>query len=480
MRNFCNYYIILFWGYFLIFSPQRIIAQEPSNKGNMYKTLQLSSLDLSQEEKLFRKIFDEALTTPQAYIWLEHLCKKIGGRLSGSQSLEKAVQFTKTVLDTLGLDRVFLQEVKVPHWVRGEEVAWFEQKGKKIKVNVCALGGSVPTQPQGIKAKVIEVKSFEELRQLGEAQVKGKIVFYNVKMKPTHISTFRSYGEAGFARKQGASEAAKYGAVGVIVRSLTTRIDDYPHTGSLGYQPHVPKIPAIAISTKDAELLSQTLKQNPETEFYFKSLCQNLPEATSHNVIGEIKGSEKPDEIIVVGGHLDSWDLGEGAHDDGTGCVQSMEVLRIFKKLGIKPKRTIRCVLFTNEENGVRGGRTYADLAAQNNEKHIFALESDAGGFTPLGFTIGDTPEILEKFMPFKLLFEPYQICIFKTGGNGADIAPLRNLGTQLIGFMPDSQRYFDHHHTQIDTFEHVNQRELQLGAAAITCLIYLLSEFDF
>lgn len=435
---------------------------------------------LSKDEKVIRKIFDLSLTDQKAYEWLDFLCNKIGGRLSGSPQAAAAVEFTRQVMDTLGVDRVFLQEVMVPHWVRGDKEIGKIVESKQIgsqEVRVCALGNSIGTGSNGLAAKVVEVKNFEELRSLGEAKVKGKIVFYNRPFDNTKIETFRSYGGAVNQRSAGASEAAKLGAVGVVVRSMTGRIDDNPHTGNMRYQLNVRKIPAVAISTKGAELLSKLLKNDDQLKFYFRTTCKKLKDKKSYNVVGEIKGSQYPDEIIVVGGHLDSWDTGTGAHDDGSGAVQSMDVLRLIKAAGIKPKRTIRAVMFMNEENGLRGGRKYAELAAQNKEKHIAALESDSGGFSPRSIGVNDDFGKFSKMKKWDKWFEPYGVKITK-GGGGADIGPLRTQNVTIMSLRPDSQRYFDYHHTEIDTFDKVHPRELQMGAATMASIIYLLSEY--
>ncbi|QIP15999.1 M20/M25/M40 family metallo-hydrolase [Spirosoma aureum] len=426
-----------------------------------------------------RKIYNEALANGKSYEWLRYLTKQVGPRLSGSEGAQKAVDWTKQVMEQQGFDRVFLQDVMVPHWVRGaKEEAFIHNGNQKVTVPIAALGGSVATAPKGVEAGVIEVKSFPELRAMSPEKVKGKIVFFNRPMDPTKINTFEAYGGAVEQRANGATEAAKLGAVGAIVRSMTNGHDDYPHVGGMRYATGVPLIPTAAISTNGADLLSKSLAENPNLTFYFKQNCESLPDAKSYNVVGEIKGSEKPDEIIVVGGHLDSWDLAEGAHDDGAGCVQSIEVLRILKTLGIKPKRTIRAVMFMNEENGLRGGVQYADLAKKNNEKHIAAVESDNGGFTPRGFGIVGTPAQREKVMPWKPLLAPYGLTDIGAGSGGADIGPLAQLGTVLFGFKPDSQRYFDYHHTMVDRFETVSQRELELGAASMASLIYLLDQY--
>ncbi|MCU0442932.1 MAG: M20/M25/M40 family metallo-hydrolase [Bacteroidia bacterium] len=425
-----------------------------------------------------RKLYSEALTKGECYQNLRYLCTQIGGRLSGSPQAEQAVTYTYNLMKNNGFDTVYLQQVMVPHWVRGEkETAWVTKGKEQKRMRVCALGNSVGTGPNGIEAPVVEVRNFDELAKLGRTYISGKIVFFNRPMNPEYIQTGRAYGEAGNQRGQGPIEAAKYGAIGVIVRSLTLANDTNPHTGMTNYVDSIPKIPACAISTVDADELSMLLKLKSagSVTFYFRQTCQQYPDVLSYNVIGELKGTMNPEEIIVVGGHLDSWDNGQGAHDDGAGVVQSIEALRLLQKSGYKPKRTIRCVLFMNEENGVRGGIEYATLA--KTQKHLAAIESDAGGFTPRGFGVSDTSACLalQQFVP---LLKPYDIDYIKQGGGGTDIGPLRKHGCVLIGYIPDSQRYFDYHHTAIDTFDKINKRELELGAAAISSLAYIISEY--
>ncbi|MGW9686975.1 M20/M25/M40 family metallo-hydrolase [Flagellimonas sp. 2504JD1-5] len=436
----------------------------------------------SEDEKQIRAIYDQALTNGKAYDWLNHLSNQIGGRLSGSVQAQQAIDYTKRQLDSLGLDRVWLQPVMVPKWVRGTpEFAYFETKpGLTTNVPICALGGSVATPDGGLKANIVEVGGIEDLEKLGREKIEGKIVFYNRPMDPKLISTFASYSGCVDQRYSGAAEAGKYGAAGIIVRSMTLRLDNYPHTGSMSYgdTPVSSRIPAAAISTKGAELLSTTLKLDPDIKFYFKQNCKQFDDVESYNVIGEIKGTTHPNEVMVVGGHLDSWDLGDGSHDDGAGCVQSMDVLRLLKETGYKPKRTLRVVLFMNEENGLRGGNKYAEVARNKNEKHVFALESDSGGFTPRGFSFDCSEENLEQVQSWKGLFEPYLVHMFVKGYSGADIGPLKNEDLVLAGLRPDSQRYFDHHHAENDTFEHVNKRELELGAATMASLVYLMDKY--
>lgn len=435
----------------------------------------------STDEQFIRKIYDEALAKGQSYEMLEHLCTKIGPRLSGSPGAAAAVEWSRQVMQAYGFDSVWLQPVMVPHWVRGKKEIGRIVNSKKLgseAVNICALGGSVGTGASGVLANVVEVKTWDELKLLGEKGVKGKIVFFNRPMDPKLIPMFSSYGGAVDQRANGASEAAKLGAIGVIVRSMGVNLEDYPHTGSLRYALNVPKIPAVAIATRHAVVLSELLKDDKDLKFYFETHCETLPDAPSFNVIGELKGTERPEEIVVVGGHLDSWDLGQGAHDDGAGCVQSIEVLRIFKAIGYKPKRTIRAVMFMNEENGLRGGVEYANQAKLKNEKHIAAIESDRGGFTPRGFTVPTQPKAKAKVQSWKPLLEPYGLSDFSQEGGGADISPLAPQGVPLMGYLPDSQRYFNFHHTAEDTFDKVDKRELELGAAAMAAIIYLIDRY--
>lgn len=439
----------------------------------------LAQTDYQADSIFIKKIFNEALANGKSYEWLRVLTTQIGGRLSGSEGAVQAVRYTQRVMEEEGFDQVSLQKTQVPHWVRGAaEVAYFQSGKRKVVVPIAALGGSVATPKSGVKAEVIEVKSFLELRALGKEKVAGKIVFFNRPMDPTHLSTFDAYRGAVDQRGNGATEASKLGAVGAIVRSMTTRLDNFPHTGGMRYGAGVPLIPAAAISTEGAELLSIAIKENPSTQFYFKQNCETLPDAPSHNVIGELKGSTNASEIIVVGGHLDSWDIAQGAHDDGTGCVQAIEALRILKTLGYTPKRTLRSVMFMNEENGLRGGVTYADSARMKKENHLAAIESDRGGFTPLGFGIVGTQAQKAKIQSWQPLFATYGIHELGPGGGGADIGPLAQQGATLLGLIPDSQRYFDYHHAASDTFETVSKRELELGGAAMAAMVYLIDKY--
>lgn len=430
-----------------------------------------------QDSLILRQLADEVLTHSTAYENLRTLTKNIGGRLAGSPQMVKAEQWGVKALKDAGADTVYLQECMVPHWVRGaKEEARIVSRLRDFvpPLNVLALGNSVGSGPAGLTAPVLEVASFEDL-EAKKDQVKGKIVFYNYAFKPQFIKTFYSYGDAVKYRGQGASRAAKYGAVAVIVRSMTHGANNLPHTGAMAYDSAYPKIPAVAIGLEDADRLSSRLKKDISAKVFLRTNCKMLQDTIGHNVIGELRGSKTPDQYLTVGGHLDSWDVAEGAHDDGAGCVQSIEVLRAFKALGIKPARTLRVVLFANEENGTRGGKKYAQLAKERNEKHIFALESDAGGFTPRGFTSTMDAERKAKMLSWKPLFLPYGIYDFDEEGGGVDVGQLHSaLGTPMAELSPDSQRYFDIHHAANDVFEGVNKRELELGAFGMAGLIYL------
>ena len=437
----------------------------------------------SEDSLMIKKIADEILLNGKDPQNLYTLCKSIGTRLSGSTGMYKAEAWGLKVLQESGAETTYLQQCMVPHWVRGKkEFAGFKTKQgiAGVEFDVLAIGNAVGTGDKGVMAKVIEVKNFAELEKRKE-EVKGKIVFYNYPFNKTLLRG--AYGDAVRYRSSGASMAAKYGAVGVIVRSVTGAYDDYPHTGALRYNDSFPSLPALAISTKGAEKLSNLLKgAYKEETLFFRSNCQMLPDTIGHNVIGEIKGTQFPDEIITIGGHLDSWDQGEGASDDGTGIVQSIEILRVFKTLGYKPRRTIRIVLFANEENGLRGGTQYAEQAKLKNEKHIMAMESDGGAEYPRGFGCGMTKEQYAKVQGWTKYFEPFDAARFifnEGGGGGADIGPLQtNFKTAQFGLSTTGQRYFDVHHAASDVFEQINAQELNLCAAVMASMVYLVDKY--
>lgn len=434
-----------------------------------------------QNDTVFiKKISNEILRNGQAYQLLHHLTKNIGGRLAGSPQYNQAVKWGFDTFKKLGSDTVFLQECLVPHWVRGNgDAAFLIHKGESVtkkQLSMAALGNSIGSQ-KAITAPLLYVENFDDLERKKE-DVKGKIVYYNAGFNPTNIRTFKSYAESGIYRANGASRAAKYGAVGVVIRSLSEATDNYPHTGAMRYNDSFPKIPAISVGIEDADYFAANTKTG-NWLISMKTHGKMLPDTINHNVIAELKGIDFPNEYITVGGHLDSWDLCEGAHDDGAGVVQTMEILRAFKALGYQPKHTIRFILFANEENGLRGALKYAEAAKENNEKHIFALESDVGGFTPRGFSFSLDATKLAAIQHWLNLLKPYGTEFLDAAGGGADIGPLhKNFKTPIAGLMPDSQRYFDIHHAANDTFDKVNKRELLLGAVNMAALIYLVDKY--
>ena len=455
---------------FIIFIPSLLFAQQYHESIN--------------DSAFIKMIADNVLTSRASYNNLYYLTKKIGGRLAGSPQMVMAEQWGAKALKEAGADTVVLQQCMVPHWVRGGKdkasISFKDDKDKKqtVSINVLAIGNSMGTGAQGISAPLIRVNNFNELEKRKE-EVKGKIVFYNVPFEETFIETFRAYGKNVIYRGDGASRAAKYGAAAVLVRSMTHAMDNNPHTGALKYNDSFPKIPAAAVGVRDVEKLDTLFDDNYSVTAQLFTYGKMLPDTIGHNVIGELKGTEFPGEIITAGGHLDSWDVNEGAHDDGAGVVQTIEILRTFKALGFHPKHTIRFVLFANEENATNGAKKYAEAAKEKNEKHIFALESDAGGFTPRGFGFSVKPESWAKLNEWKKLFEPYFGDKFMDGGGDADIDPLhQTFGTPTAGLRPDTQRYFDIHHAVTDIFENVNIRELKLGAINMAALLYLVDKY--
>ena len=444
-----------------------------------------NALKAQTDDSVFiSKIAGEILVSGKCYDNLRVLCKTVGGRLSGSPQMYKAEEWGVNTLKAAGADKVWLQDCMVPHWTRGgKDEAWYSYKdasGKLIneKLDVLALGNSMGTGKQGVKAAVVYCNNFDDLEKQKE-NIKGKIVFFNYPFNEKYIQTFQAYGESGAYRRSGPSRAARYGAIAVVIRSMSSATDNNPHTGATQYDTAYAKIPCAAMGLRDADKLSTILKDGKNVELYYQSGAHFLPDTLGHNVIGELTGSEFPDQFITIGGHLDSWDPAEGAHDDGTGCVHSIEVLRSLKTLGFKPKHSIRIVLFANEENGLRGGTKYAEEAKAKNEKHVFGLESDAGGFTPRGFSFSMSKEKLDKINPWIDLLKPFGVSVFVPGGGGADVSGLnRLLNTPVSEFMPDAQRYFDVHHARNDVFENVNKRELELGAISMTGLIYLVDKY--
>jgi carboxypeptidase Q len=390
------------------------------------------------------------------------------------------------MLDSIGVDTSWLQPMEVPYWKRGtiaDAKLINSQTMGDVGLSIAALGNAAATPKLGLTAEVIEVKSIRELEALGTAKVKGKIVFFNRPMDVTRLNTFHAYGAAVDQRTAGPRKASALGAVATLVRSMTVKYDDIPHSGVTVFKKQKP-IPAAGLGLKSADLLSALLKKEPKLKLYLNMDCKNMGRAKTYNVIADIKGSTYPDKIILVGGHLDSWDIGEGAHDDGAGVVQAMEVMHLFKRLGIRPKYTIRCVLFANEETGLFGASHYAKWAKKNKLKHLAAIESDAGGHTPDGFMMDAMPSIakarFDRVKTWRSVLGTFGLRNIQAGGSAADISRLKNQGVVLFGYRPDSQRYFDYHHAATDVFETVNRRELVLGAAGMAALVYLIDNYGF
>jgi len=472
--NLRNNWIILLVGFTYISSAQSVVVDV---RKKTYDTT---------DSLVIRSLFDEALTNGKSYSQLNYLCKVIGKRITGSQQAENAVVWAQKEVEKYGADRVYKQRIQAEHWIRGDKERVSIEGDREILLKSCALGGSVSSNGP-LRAPVIEVKGIEDLKNYDVGDFAGKIVFYNEPMDKKLINTFEAYGACVSQRYSGAAEASRYGAVGVLVRSMTTLTDHFPHTGSMGYRPGIQKIPAAAISTQDADILSQYLVDNDSAIVTMEFNCYTADRTVkTNNLIAEITGSENPEQIIVFGAHIDSWDKGEGAHDDGAGTVQCMEVLRLFRELDIHPRNTIRMVLYMNEENGNRGGKTYAQEAKKANESHICAIESDRGGFSPRGFSIDARSDQIAQVASWEGLLEEYGLHFFKKGYGGVDIGPLKieenrvDSSLFLMGLYPDPQRYFDYHHTDDDVFENVNQRELELGGASMATIVYLVDKYSY
>ena len=424
--------------------------------------------------------YGDALGDRESYELLRSLSKDVGQRLSGSEGAKKAVLWSIEVMENYGFDSVFLQEVMVPHWERGDyEECFYYENGEKVNLSILGAGGTVSTPIEGVTAEVVEVKSLDEVDMLGREGVEGKIVFYNKAFNQRYINIGASYGETGFQRRLGAIKASEYGAIASIFRSLSSGSDDFPHTGGMSYKEGVDSIAHGGLGVISSIKLSEKIKKDPSTKLTVRLSGKWYPDALSHNVIGEIKGSENPEKIILVGGHLDSWDVSEGAHDDGAGCVHSIGALRLFQKQGIRPKNTLRAVMFMNEENGLRGGTQYAENAIKYNENHIVAIESDASAYVPRGFGFSGSDAQLEKIQGWLKYFDQKVISYFSKGGGGADIGPLhRRTGTPMFGLSIDGQKYFEIHHTEKDVFEAIHPREMELGTASMASLVYLIDKY--
>lgn len=421
-----------------------------------------------------------AINSNQAYETLAHLTDYIGPRLSGSANAARAVQWTTKRLRSWGIG-VRQEKVKVPHWVRGPESARLLSHNNQPLV-LTTLGGSVATPVEGITADVVEATSFEELARLGRDRIEGRIVFLNGAMDMDLVRAGRSfdaYRKAQEFRTKGADEAAPYGARAVVIRSVGSDSLRTPHTGSVKYEGKVRKIPAAALTAEDAMFVHRLIASGEKVSMHLVLRPRTLDEVESANVIGEIRGSEYPDEIVLIGAHLDSWDLGTGAIDDGGGVAMVMETMRLIHDLGLHPKRTIRCVLFMNEENGGRGGKQY--FADHKNEKHIAAIETDAGSAAPRGFLTtlkGDALAAIESRL--RLLDRVGAAKLDYAEHTGADTTPLIDAGVAGFGLVPDQRHYFDYHHSPADTLDKVDPRELAQNTAALAALAWMLSEDGF
>ena len=416
------------------------------------------------------RIIGAALTSDTAYRRLAWLTDRIGNRLSGSQSLERAIAWAVSEMKRDGLDKVRAEKVMVPHWVRGEEsLELLEPEGRKLPM--LGLGNSVGTPPEGVTAEAVVVRNFDELEALGE-KVRGKIVIYN--------APFTSYGQTVAYRGSGASRAAKYGAVAAVVRSVTPVSLQTPHTGALRYaEGETQHIPAAAVTIEGAELLQRMYDRGEHPKLRLKMEAHFLPDAESANVVAELKGREKPDEVVLVGGHIDSWDVGQGAHDDGGGCIVSWEVARLLKSLNLRPRRTIRVVLFTNEENGVRGGNGYRDAHKAEAGKHVLAIESDIGVFRPTGFGLSEkaSEQARADFVEIAKLLAGIRADHIDPDGEGTDIGPMMREGVTGASLNVDASHYFDIHHTPADTFDKVSPQELAACVAAMTVMAYVVAD---
>ena len=430
------------------------------------------------DSALIRKLYDEVLQSEEMDANLRYLTSHIGARIAGSEQAQKAVDWLKATMSGYRPDSIYLQPVMVPHWVRGEkESASFTTGGRTVRLDITALGGSVGTNGT-LTAQLVEVKSWAELSSLSDEQVRGKIVFFNRAMDAREVETFKAYLSAADQRAKGAIAASKKGAIGALIRSLTLAKDDYPHTGAMSYDAAVKKIPAAALSTNSADKLSEALKKDSTLQVSLQMNCVQLPDVLSYNVIAELKGTTYPNEFVTIGAHIDSWDVGAGASDDGTGLVQSMEVLRAFKATGLKPARTLRVILYMNEEAGAHGGVEYAKQASARNEHHVAAIESDAGGFTPRGFRIEASPEVMAKFKAWALLLAPYKAGDIQPQQRGVDLVPMQGAAKALLSLDCDDSRLFYIHHSALDTYDKINPREVAMGAAAMAAMTALLCKY--
>jgi carboxypeptidase Q len=440
-------------------SPRRGSAAQPAER---------PTAEIGAYTDTARRLIEAARTEQAGWSRLAELTDTFGHRLSGSENLEAALRWAAAEMTKDGLENVRLEPVKVPHWVRGEESAEIVAPGRHALV-MLGLGNSVGTPPEGLESELVIVKSFDEL-EARAAEVKGKLVLYNV--------AYTGYGETVRYRGAGASRAARLGAIGVLLRSVGPLGLRTPHTGALRYEDGVPAIPAAALAAEDAERLQRLSDRGLRPRVRLKMQAHFLPDADSANLVGEIVGRDRPEEIVLVGGHIDSWDVGTGAMDDGAGCVMTWEALRLIKRLGLRPRRTLRVVLFTNEENGLRGGRAYAERHAAELQQHVAALESDSGGFKPEGFGFTGNARARATVRQIAQLLEPIGATHVAASGGGADIGPLAEAGdVPTLSLDVEGERYFVYHHTPADTLERLVPEDIALGSASVAVMAYVLAD---
>jgi hypothetical protein len=461
----------------VLLSGSMLLAAEPANISQQYGATS-------------EKLIAAALSDTEGMQRLEYLCDRIGNRLSGSASLGRAIEWAAAEMKKAGLENVQTPPVSVPHWVRGKESATMLTPVVK-PLTMIGLGMSVGTPAGGITGEVVTVNTFDELTALGRGKVAGKIVLFN--------PDWQGYGQTVMYRSSGPSEAARLGAIGVLVRSMTGASLQTPHTGSLNYMDGLPKIPAAAVSVEDAAMIQRLVKNGVAVRVKLAMDAHQEPNAASHNVMGEIRGSEKPNEVVVLGGHIDSWDIGQGANDDGSGIMATFEAVALIQKLGLKPKRTIRVVFWVNEENGGAGGRAYRQMLGKDVENHVAAIEMDGGAEKPVGFGFGGGGEghrrrvhgaaseeapaaqvseaAYARAVEIGKLLEPIEGGSISPGGGGSDIAPLLATGVPGFGVRTVGTHYFDWHHTDADSFDKLVPREFQLNVASLAVLSYVLAD---
>ena len=441
-----------------------------------------------------RKLIAAALADQEGLQRLQYHCDRIGNRVSGSESLERAIEWAAAEMRKAGLENVQTPPVMVPKWVRGRESATLVAPVQK-PLSMLGLGMSVGTPAAGITADVIAVNTFEQLAALGKDKVAGKIVLFN--------PTWEGYGQTVMYRSSGASRAAQLGAAAVLVRSMTGTSLQTPHTGALAYTADAPKIPAAAVSVEDAAMIERLLKGGTPVRVRVAMEAHQDADAPSHNVMGEIRGSEKPEEVVVLGGHIDSWDIGQGANDDGSGIMATFQAVALIKKLGLKPRRTIRVVFWVNEENGGAGGRAYREMVGDAVKNHVAAIEMDGGAEKPLGFGFGGGGEggglgrrqapgtapaaaprqtgtsaaSMARAVEIGKLLEEIEAGQMRPGGGGSDISPLLAVGVPGFGVQTVGTHYFDWHHTNADSFDKIVPREFQLNVASLAVLSYVLAD---